>query len=150
MVISSGCGVLWFLQMRLQIYFPYLYRAPLDLDSSPLFDAFGLAIDCPEPFTPSQPLDFAQYFKVFYEKDFHLHIIRSPFEECITSSSWLLTRFETIQDQLASSRANEYAGVWFSILATRHFHVGLKNRSKLMPSTEVYSPYYVARQFGLV
>nr|CAD1843997.1 unnamed protein product [Ananas comosus var. bracteatus] len=50
----------------------------------------------------------------------------------------------------ASSGANEYADVWFSILATRDLHVGLKNYPKLTPSTEVYSPHYVARQFGFV
>nr|CAD1821591.1 unnamed protein product [Ananas comosus var. bracteatus] len=108
-----------------------------DLDSATQFNTFGLALGCPEPLTPGQPSDFSNYFKVFYEKDFRLHVLRSWFGERTTGPSWLLIRYEAIKDQLASSRASEYADVWFSILATRDLHVGLKNRSKLTPSTEV-------------
>lgn len=127
----------------------------MDLDSVPNFDTYGLALGCPEPLTPDQPLDFSKYFKIFYEKSPHL-FIRSPlFGECVTGLSRLLTRFEAIQDQPAFSRASEYSDMWysdmwFSLLAARNLHVGLKNRSKLMPSTEVYSPQYVACQFGFV
>ena len=64
----------------LQTYFLYLCRTPLDLDSAPNFDTYGLALGCPEPVTPGQPLDF------------------SLFGERITGPSWLLTRFEAIQD----------------------------------------------------
>nr|CAD1823594.1 unnamed protein product [Ananas comosus var. bracteatus] len=62
--------------------------------------------------------------------------------------SFCTARYESLQGELASSRAGEYFDVWYSFLALRDLHIGLKSRSKLLPSTEVYSPQFVARQFG--
>lgn len=61
-----------------------------------------------------------------------------------------LARYEAFQGELVSSHASEYSDVWYSFLAPRDLHVGLKSCSKLLPSTEVYSPQYIMHQFGLV
>nr|CAD1818065.1 unnamed protein product [Ananas comosus var. bracteatus] len=121
-----------------------------DIDLAPHFDTFGLVLGCPKPISSSHPYEFGNYFKVFYESRPHRLISWFPFAERVTGPPWLFTRYETIQGELASSRASKYSDVWFSLLAARDLHVGLKTRSKLIPSTEVYSPQYVARQFGFV
>lgn len=99
-----------------------------------------MTLGCPEPLTLGQPNEFATYFKVFYERELCLLIKWAPFGDRLTGLSWFLTRYEAIKDQSASSRASEYSDVWHSLLAPRDLHTGLKTRSKLTPSTEVYSP----------
>lgn len=109
------------------------------------YDSYGLALSCPQPTTSGQPSDFLIYFKAFYEPSPESAISWSPFADHLTGPSCFLARFEAIQSELASSRASEYSKVWYSYLAPRDLHVGLKSCSKLLPSTEVYSPQYVAR-----
>nr|CAD1844077.1 unnamed protein product [Ananas comosus var. bracteatus] len=106
--ISSGCGVFWFLQMFLQIYFPNLCRNPLDLSSAAYFDSYALALGCPQPMTSGHHSDFLTYFKIFYESRHHFLISWSPFADRVTSLLWFLARYEAIQGELASSRASEY------------------------------------------
>ncbi|XP_020080654.1 uncharacterized protein LOC109704314 [Ananas comosus] len=148
--ISSGCGVFWFLQMFLQFYIPALCQSPFNPTSVAQFDSYGLALGCPQPMTLGQPSDFLTYFKIFYEPSPESAVSWAPFPDRLTGPSWFLARFEAIRDELASSRASEYLEVRYSYLTPRDLHVGLKSRSKLLPSTEAYSPQYVARQFGFV
>ncbi|XP_020108578.1 uncharacterized protein LOC109724242 [Ananas comosus] len=114
------------------------------------FDSYGLALGCPQPMTSGQPSDFLTYFKTFYEPNPDSAISWAPFVDRLTGLSWFLARFEAIQGKLASSHTSEYSEVWYSYLASRDLHMGLKLRSKLLPNTDVYSPQYVARQFGFV
>nr|CAD1818644.1 unnamed protein product [Ananas comosus var. bracteatus] len=113
LAIGSGCGILWFLQMCLQIYFPSRCRTSLDIDSTPHFDTYGLGLDCPKPISSGHPYEFGNYFKVCYESCPHHLISWSPFAECVTGPPWLLTRYETIPGKLATSRSSEYSDVWF-------------------------------------
>lgn len=61
-----------------------------------------------------------------------------------------IARYEAVKDQKASSATSKYSEVWYSFLAPWDLHIGLMTRSKLMLSTEVYYPHYMARQFGFV
>nr|CAD1844111.1 unnamed protein product [Ananas comosus var. bracteatus] len=52
--------------------------------------------------------------------------------------------------ELASSRASEYSEVWYSFLATRDLHVGLKSRSKLLLALSYGESNRLRRFFKLV
>nr|CAD1823070.1 unnamed protein product [Ananas comosus var. bracteatus] len=107
--LSSGEGLA--IGSGLRIYFPSRCRTSLDIDSAHHFDTYGLALGCPKPISSGHPYEFSNYFKVFYESRPHHLISWSPFAERVTGPSWLLTRYEAIQGELASSRASEYSDV---------------------------------------
>ncbi len=102
------------------------------------------------PFPQVVLLTFRTIFRVFYTEEDRPTGHWVPFASRSNGPSWFWKRFEHIRNRVESMELTEHAAVWYSFLAPRDLYLGLKSRSKLAPSTEVFLPYFVARQFGLI
>ncbi|CAL9005859.1 unnamed protein product [Prunus brigantina] len=126
-------GPLWAFQFWLQAYFPELRAAVNPADTEPLANALARA--------PRKHNTSVLCYKFFYEltertgAQFRVCLTR-PFPLFLTHDLSIIPDGET---------ENDLREIWGSFLVARDLHCGMSKAG-----AEVYLPYFVARQFGLI